>query len=265
MSWGSQSRPSGVLSLYIAVASAVFCASNSASVLPRLVNALHIGVPAAPGQMALTRTRQGAKGEGQVLRQRHQSGLGEPVGHRGARGPEVDRHRQVAVGLADALDPGGADIAGIVPEDVEPAEGGGRPGHHPAHRIHVRDVGADEDRLAAGVARDRRLPGPAAPRLVDQADGPAPAQEDGAEPFAAVRRGFPSLRELQVPVQEDQRQRSRFRRRLAEDLGVIAVQRLPVRPGGDASAGGETALRAPDQRGAFGVVGQFEISAVRFL
>ena len=82
-------------------------------------------------------------------------------------------------------------------------------------------------RAGASDAGSRAASGAAAPRLVDEVDAEAAAQEQRLEPFPAVGRRFPGLGRLTRAVPEDQGQLAGVRRHLVEDVGVIAVEGLP--------------------------------------
>jgi len=67
----------------------------------------------------------------------------------------------------------------------------------------------------------------ATPRLVDQVDREAAAQENVLEPLAPVRGGLPRPSGLPVAVPEDEWKFSGIDRHLIEDVSVVAVERLP--------------------------------------
>jgi len=99
------------------------------------------------------------------------------------------------------------------------------------------DIGPDADaelsepvlfvglRLDGG--RDGGASGVAAPRLIDEIDAKAAAQENVLEAFASVRRGLPCPHGLACAVEEDERVFSGVNRNLVKDARVIAVQGLP--------------------------------------
>src|SRR6266496_5342852 len=139
-----------------------------------------------------------------------------------------------------------------------------------ARELHSREiVGPDTDaeNVEPGLLIGRRryrhwlgaAPRIATPRLVDDVNREAAAQEDVLEALPPVRRGFPRLRELSGTVPEHERKFAGLHRDLIEHIGVIAMKRLPVGhllfhgvvstgAGDHGSTGRKTALLADDQQ-----------------
>ena len=101
--------------------------------------------------------------------------------------------------------------------------------------LHAREVvwpQADpehaEPQLLVGSRRDRALHHAAArvtaPRLIDDVDPEAAAQENVLVSLAAVRRGLPRFRELTRSVPKHQRRFPRVDRDLVERISVIAAE-----------------------------------------